>query len=59
MKPETRAEYRKRLLLRMKLAGYRGDKNDLTHAIFETYFVVTDEDLKAAWAEGAALNSHN
>ena len=53
MKPETRAEYRARLLLRMKRAGYRGDKNDLTHALFETYFVVSDEDLKTAWKTGA------
>ena len=55
MKPETRAEYRARLLLRMKRAGFRRDHHDLTRALFETYYVVSDADLKKAWREGAQL----
>ena len=54
MKPETRAEYRLRLLLRVERAGYRGDKNDLTHVLLETFYVVSDKDLKQAWKDGAA-----
>jgi len=58
MKPETRAEYRLRMLLRVKRAGWHRDKNDLTHALLETYFVVSDADLKAAWKTGYHLRKN-
>ena len=55
MKPETRAEYRLRMLLRVKRAGWHRNKNDLTHALLETFFVVSDADLKKAYKTGYNL----
>jgi len=58
MRPETRAQFRLRMLLRVKRAGWHRDKNDLTHALFETHLLVSDKDLKAAWKTGYHLRKN-